>query len=105
MKNKLNGSRMVALAAIGVLGFGIACGGKVEGNTYEGNGGMVKIEFKSGGKAFLSAGPATTTCTYTESGKTVTMICVGDTTVFTVEDDGALSGPPDGLLTRLTKKK
>jgi hypothetical protein len=105
MKNKFSGSRVVALAVIGVLGAGIGCGGKVEGNTYEGNGGMIKIEFKSGGKAFLSAGPATTTCTYTEDGKTVTMICVGDKTVFTVEDDGALSGPPDGLLTRLTKKK
>ena len=105
MKNEFSGSRVVALAVIGVLGAGIGCGGKVEGNTYEGNGGMIKIEFKSGGKAFLSAGPATTTCTYTEDGKTVTMICVGDKTVFTVEDDGALSGPPDGLLTRLTKKK
>jgi hypothetical protein len=105
MKNRLNGWRAVAFAVIGILGLGIGCGGKVEGNTYEGNGGVVKIEFKSGGKAYLSAGPATTTCTYTESGKTVTMVCVGDTTVFTVEDDGALSGPPDGLLTRLTKKK
>jgi hypothetical protein len=105
MKNRLNGWRAVAFAVIGIFGLGIGCGGKVEGNTYEGNGGVVKIEFKSGGKAYLSAGPATTTCTYTESGKTVTMVCVGDTTVFTVEDDGALSGPPDGLLTRLTKKK
>jgi hypothetical protein len=105
MKNRFSGSHAVALAVIGVLGVAIGCGGKVEGNTYEGNGGVVKIEFKSGGKAYLSAGPATTTCTYTDSGKTVTMVCVGDTTVFTVEDDGALSGPPDGMLTRLTKKK
>ena len=105
MNNRLNGTRALAVAVIGVFGVGIGCGSKVEGNTYEGNGGVVKIEFKSGGKAYLSAGPATTTCTYTESGKTVTMICVGDKTVFTVEDDGALSGPPDGFLTRLTKKK
>lgn len=105
MKNRLSGAHALAVAVIGVLGMVIGCGGKVEGNTYEGNGGIVKIEFKSGGKAYLSAGPATTTCTYTESGKTVTMVCVGDTTVFTVEDDGALSGPPDGMLTRLTKKK
>lgn len=105
MKNRLSGVHALAVAVIGVLGAGIGCGGKVEGNTYEGNGGVVKVEFKSGGKAFLSAGPATTTCTYTESGKTVTMVCVGDTTVFTIEDDGALSGPPDGMLTRLTKKK
>jgi hypothetical protein len=47
----------------------------------------VKIEFKSGGKVFLSAGPAT--CTYSESGKTLTMICAGDKTVFIIEDMGA----------------
>ena len=105
MKNKFNSSHALAVALIAVLGAGIGCGGKVEGNTYEGNGGVVKIEFKSGGKAYMSAGPATTACTYTESGKTVTLICVGDKTVFSVEDDGALSGPPDGFLTRLTKKK
>ena len=29
----------------------------------------------------------------------------GDKTVFTVEDDGVLSGPPNGLMTRLTKLK
>jgi hypothetical protein len=99
MKKRFTLSNVLSIAMVGALGATIGCGGKVEGNTYEDNGGVVKIEFKSGGKAFLSAGP------YSESGKTVTMICVGDKTVFTVEDDGALSGPPDGLLTRLTKKK
>jgi hypothetical protein len=29
----------------------------------------------------------------------------GDKTVFTVDDDGVLNGPPGGFLTRLTKKK
>ena len=104
MRIDFNRSRALAIMLIGALG-AAGCGGKVEGNTYEDNGGVVKIEFKSGGKAFVSAGPATTTCSYSESGKTVTLICVGDKTVFTVEDDGALSGPPDGLMTRLTKKK
>ena len=65
----------------------------------------MKIEFKSGGKAYVSAGPTTTTCSYTESGKSLTLTCVGDKTVFTVDDDGALNGPPDGLLTRLNKIK
>src|SRR5204862_16681 len=68
------------------------------------NGGGVKIEFKSGGKAYVSTGPATNTCSYEESGKTVTLVCEGDKTVFTVDDD-ALNGPPGGFLTRLTKKK
>jgi hypothetical protein len=81
------------------------CGGKVEGNTYAGNGGVVQVEFKSGGKAYVSTGPVSTPCTYTESGKTVTLICEGDKTVFTVDDDGALIGPPGGMLGRLEKKK
>jgi hypothetical protein len=66
---------------------------------------VVKIEFKSGGKAYVSTGPATNTCKYEESGKTVTLMCEGDKTVFTVDDDGALNGPPGGFITRLTKKK
>jgi hypothetical protein len=104
MNRKFRLSSVLAVSLIGLLGALTGCGSKVEGSTYEGNGGVIRIEFKSGGKAYLSAGPATTTCSYSESGKKVTLICVGDTTVFSVEDD-ALNGPPDGLLTRLTKKK
>ena len=81
------------------------CGSSVSGNTYTGNGGVVSVEFKSGGKAFVSTGPISTPCTYTESGKTVTLICEGDKTQFTVDDDGALIGPQGGFLGRLTKKK
>ena len=81
------------------------CGGSVSGNTYSGNGGVVQVEFKSGGKAFVSTGPVSTPCTYTESGKTVTLVCEGDKTQFTVDDDGALLGPSGGFLGRLTKKK
>ncbi len=104
MGRKFSLSNSLAISLFVALGTTIGCGSKVEGNTYEGNGGVVKIEFKSGGKAYVSTGPVTTTCSYSESGKKLTMICEGDTTVFSVEDD-ALNGPPDGFLTRLTKKK
>ena len=104
MKRKVGLSNVLAVGLVGFLVALTGCGSKIEGSTYEGNGGVIRIEFKSGGKAYLSAGPATTTCSYSESGKKVTLICEGDTTVFTLEDD-ALNGPPDGLLTRLTKKK
>ena len=105
MKNRFRSPSVLGLGilvAAGVLVSG--CGGKVEGNTYAGNGGVVQIEFKSGGKAYVSTGPVSTPCTYTESGKTVTLVCEGDKTVFTVDDD-ALNGPPGGMLGRLTKKK
>ncbi len=105
MKKKSPLSRALAIAMLGTLAAAIGCGGKVQGNTYEDNGGVVKIEFKSGGKAYVSTGPVTNTCSYAESGKTITLTCEGDKTAFTVDDDGALNGPPGGFLTRLTKKK
>ena len=105
MKSKFVVKNALTIASIGTLLFTIGCSGKVEGNTYEDNGGVVKVEFKSGGKAFVSTGPVTNTCTYAESGKNVTLTCEGDKTVLTVDDDGALSGPPGGFIARLTKKK
>lgn len=32
-----------------------ACGSKVSGHTYHDNGGVVQVEFKSGGKPYVSA--------------------------------------------------
>ena len=99
-----SGLRISVSVFLGSLLLLAGCGGNVAGKTYAGNGGVVQIEFKSGGKAYVSTGPVTTTCTYTESGKTVTLVCEGDKTVFTVDDD-ALVGPPGGMLGRLTQKK
>ena len=91
---------------VAILTLAVACSGGVKGNTYADNGNVVQIEFKSGGKAYMSMGPMTNTCNYTESGKNVTLNCgPGETLVFTVDDDGALNGPPGGMVTRLTKKK
>src|SRR5207237_1992026 len=94
MKNKFTLSNALVIAILGTLATAIGCGGKVAGNTYEDNGGVVKIEFKSAGKAYVSTGPVTNTCGYAESGKTVTLTCEGDKTAFTVDDDGALNGTP-----------
>ncbi len=105
MKRKSTLSNALAMAMLGTLATAVGCGSKVEGNTYEDNGGVVKIEFKSGGKAYVSTGPTTNTCSYAENGKTVTLTCEGDKTAFTVDDDGALKGPPRRISTRLTKKK
>jgi len=79
-----------------------ACGSNVSGHTYHNNGGVVQVEFKSSGKAYVSAGSTSHSCSYSESGKTVRLVCEGDSTTFTVQDDGALTGPPDGLMARLT---
>lgn len=104
--NSLNALRAQSLATLAILSvFATGCSAGVGGNSYADNGGVVQIEFKSGGKAFVSTGPISTSCTYTESGKTVTLICEGDKTVFKIDDDGALIGPPGGFMARLTKKK
>lgn len=104
MKASLQG--VLASAGVALLCLGAAaCGSGVSGHTYAGNGDLVKIEFQSGGKAFASMGPMTSTCTYTQSGKTISLICEGDTEQLTMASDGSLSGPPDGMLAHLTKVK
>jgi hypothetical protein len=106
MKITLRSSRARTCGALLLFTiFGFGCGGGVAGNTYIDNGGVVQVEFKSGGKAYVSTGPVSHTCSYTESGKTVTLNCDGDKTVFTVDDDGSLNGPQGGFLGRLNKKK
>jgi hypothetical protein len=98
--------RLVAAVSVALFClFAAACGNNVSGHTYAGNGAVVKIEFQSGGKAFASMGPVTSQCTYTQDGKKVTLICEGDTTVLTIDNDGALNGPPEGMLAHLTKTK
>lgn len=92
---------VVALVCLGAAG----CGNNVKGHTYAAAGNTVTIAFQSGGAASVSLGPLTSACTYTQSGKQVSLVCEGDTTVLTVADDGSLNGPPDGMLGHLTKVK
>src|SRR5262245_33862391 len=103
MKHSFNGSTTGVFALV-MLAAAI-CDASAQGHTYSGNGGVVKIEFKPSGKAFVATGPVSTPCGYTESGATVTLVCENDTTVFKIDDDGALIGPPDGFLSRLTQEK
>jgi hypothetical protein len=88
----------IAMAFACLLG---GCG-SVSGHTYHDNGGVVRVEFKSGGKALVSIGPMSHGCTYSESGKNVSLNCDGEKLNFTMQDDGALAGPPDGYMARLT---
>jgi hypothetical protein len=106
MKNFPRLRSVIAAVSGWALSTAIAgCGSSVAGSTYIDNGGVVQIEFKSNGKAYVSTGPVSHTCSYTQSGKSLTLNCDGDKSVFTVDDDGALNGPPNGFLSRLTKKK
>jgi len=98
-------AKTLLVATILVAGFGFAgCGSDVEGNTYVDSDNVISIEFLSGGKANFKMGPAGGVCTYTESGKNVTVTCNGVPQVFTVNSDGSLGGPAAALIGKLTKK-
>jgi hypothetical protein len=97
--------RALLVATIYGASFAAAWGQSVQGSTYEDNGGVVKIEFLPGGKAFTWMGPVSTPCTYVQNGKTVSVTCEGDKFDLTVNDDGSLAGPPNGMISRMTKKK
>jgi hypothetical protein len=63
------------------------------------------VAFQSDGNATASLGGVNSNCTYTEDGKTVTLTCEGgEPATLTINDDGSLSGPPDGMLAKLTKQ-
>ena len=64
--------------------------------------GSLTVRLESGGKAIVSSGPVSHACSYSESGKSVSLVCDDNATNFTIQDDGALVGPPQGLMTRLT---
>lgn len=96
--SKRGGLIVVALTLSVVLA---SCGSKsVSGNTYEGAGGAFSVEFQSGGKAVTTIAGNKVDCTYTEDSKTVTLTCEGQPVALTVNDDGSLSGPALGKLTK-----
>ena len=74
--------------------------------TYQNAEGNTSIEFLPAGKAHLSlhgmGGPAT----YKVAGNKLTLMLGDDAAIeFTVNPDNSLTGPPDGYLSRLKKKK
>ena len=79
-------------------------GGKVEG-TYENAQANASIEFMPGGKAHFSLYGAGGDCTYKVEGNKVTVTIEKEPVVFTINDDGSLSGPAEGYFSRLKKKK
>jgi hypothetical protein len=84
----------------------IACGSSLTGK-YSAAGGAIMLELQSGGKATLSFAGETAPCTYTSSGKTVTLACQGQagSLALTVQSDGSLAGPPGSLIPPLQKTK
>lgn len=99
---------VLLLAAFTFAGPAVAAESKTAGSplrgTYQNADGMTIIEFLSEGKAYLSFHGFTQECTHKQSGKKIVLTCDDEDTVFAVNDDGALSGPPDSFLVRMKKK-
>ena len=97
---------VLAAVAAAIVCFGaVACGNGVSGHTFQGPGGLVQVQFQSGGKAIATMGAMTDNCTYTVNDKTVALTCENITTDLTINSDGSLSGPPDGMMSKMTRVK
>ena len=75
----------------------ISCGPAVKG-TYSNVNGAIVLDVKSGHKASFSIAGDSRECTYNVDGGKLMLDCQGDKVVFTIHDDGSLSGPPDSLM-------
>lgn len=95
-----------SLAAIFLILPLSTCTASVQG-TYVDQSGTWKLELKSGGKATFTFLGDANDCTYSTSGKQLTLNCkepVGSSTV-TVQDDGSLAGPPGSMIPVMRKQK
>jgi len=98
---------LVFAAAIACLSVVLAsCGSGIAG-TYSDSSGAFMLELRSGGKAQFTFEGQTASCTYTVDGTKLNLNCEGDAgkTVFTIHDDGSLTGPPGTFMPALRKQK
>lgn len=86
--------------------FAVACSSGPNG-TYTDTLGSVILELKPGSKANFTFGGDVEECVFGTSGNKLSLSCKGDSTptVFTIHDDGSLSGPPGAFMPILRKEK
>jgi hypothetical protein len=75
--------------------------------TYTDAMGAVILELRSGGNARLTFSGNVEECTYTTNKAALTLSCKGDATptLFTIHDDGSLTGPAGSFMPPLRKQK
>jgi hypothetical protein len=98
-----------AISALLIIAAGLAttsCTSSMKG-TYSDPGGGVVLDLKSGGDANITFMGETAACTYTTSGSQLTLDCKppAGKIVFSIHDDGSLTGPPGGFMPALRKQK
>jgi hypothetical protein len=101
MKNKVF---LSLITYVVFVGFGCNSG---PSGTYSDANGAVLLELKSGGKANITFMGEVADCTSSTSGNQFTLDCKppAGKIVFTIHDDGSLTGPPGGFMPMLRKQK
>jgi hypothetical protein len=102
--------KTIRLASFGVAAIAlvatVACTSGPSG-TYSDAMGSCLLELKSGHKANFTFSGDVLDCTFSTSAKKLSLTCKGDATptVFTIHDDGSLTGPPGSFIPVLRKQK
>jgi len=97
--------RATGIVASLLLACSLGCGNSVQGNTYADANGMMKMQFQSGGKALVTIGFSTQNCQWSQSSNNVVVNCAGQPMQLTLNGDGSLNGPADGMIGKMTKVK
>jgi hypothetical protein len=95
---------MIAVAGICLLMPG--CKSSMAG-TYSDTMGSIILELRSGGRANLTFMGDVQECSYETGEKQVSLSCKGEASpiVFSIHDDGSLTGPPGSMMLPLRKQK
>ena len=104
---KLTIKDFVRASLVGCMLCGAAACTSGPTGTYSDEMGSVVLELKSGEKANFTYMGDVENCTHTSSGNKLTLNCKGDagSTVFTIHDDGSLTGPAGSFMPTLRKRK
>ncbi len=102
---KRNSKNLFRCAICGLILTLVGCSGGFEGKyrgTVSGDFGpiLVTLDFRSGGKLFLTNGSEEKAGTFDVDGDKVTIVVDGHSTVFTRGSDGALTGPGNRKFTK-----
>jgi len=103
----LKSSRLLFVLLIACATFALtACTSGMKG-TYSDPMGALVLELKSADKAAFTFAGEVTDCSYSTAGNQLMLACKGDTskTLFTIHDDGSLTGPPGSFIPALRKRK
>lgn len=103
-------NRLTTLVALGLLGSALSlvpgCSSGPSGTYTDANGAVI-LELRSGGNARFTFSGEVQDCTYSSTKANLTLTCKGDTspTLFTIHDDGSLTGPAESFMPPLRKVK